>query len=99
MVLLEAQAAGLPIVSFECKCGPKDLIRDGENGYLVAEGDVEALASRIVSLTKDVTLRKKMGAGAFVDSCEYDEEKVMKMWEEMFCASLSTAESGRKRNI
>ena len=37
MVLLEAQAFGLPIVAFQCKCGPKDIVSDGMNGYLVAK--------------------------------------------------------------
>lgn len=99
MVLLEAQAAGLPIVSFDCKCGPKDLIRDGENGYLVTDGDVEIFASRILELIEKPDLRQSMGRQAFADSCEYDEEKVMKMWEKLFCASLSTAKRECLRNL
>ena len=45
MVLIEAQAAGLPAVSFACKCGPRDVITDGDDGILVQEGDIDALAA------------------------------------------------------
>lgn len=84
MVLLEAQAAGLPIVSFSCKCGPKDVIRDGKNGYLVEEGDVQGLAEKLLVLIKDERLRKEMGRQAFEDSKRYDEELIMQQWLKVF---------------
>lgn len=84
MVLLEAQAAGLPIVSFACKCGPKDVVEDGTDGFLVKEGDVDALADRLVRLIKDETLRKRMGARAFARSERYTEERIMKQWTDLF---------------
>ncbi|MCI1648479.1 MAG: glycosyltransferase family 4 protein [Bacteroides sp.] len=84
MVLLEAQACGLPIVSFACKCGPKDLITDGENGFLVADGDVELMAIRLVELMKNETLRRKMGDNARVNAGLFLEKKVMDKWEDLF---------------
>lgn len=86
MVLLEAQAAGLPVVSFECKCGPKDVVTDGVDGYLVPEGDVEALADRMLRLIRDEELRKKMGAAAYASSERYSEDEVMTRWVELFNA-------------
>jgi glycosyltransferase involved in cell wall biosynthesis len=84
MVLLEAQAAGLPIVSFACKCGPKDVVEEGVDGFLVEEGDVDALADRLVLLMKDEALRKQMGAAAYARSERYLEERIMKQWMDLF---------------
>lgn len=84
MVLLEAQSAGLPIVSFECKCGPKDVLTDGVDGFLVKEGDVTSLATKILELITDEDLRRKMGAEAYKNSERFSEEKVMAQWVELF---------------
>ena len=84
MVLLEAQAVGIPVVTFDCKCGPRDVVTDGVDGFIVPEGDVKALAARIETLIKDDTLRRQMGAAAFKASNRFDEEKIMNQWKEMF---------------
>lgn len=84
MVLLEAQAAGLPIVSFECKCGPKDVIEDGVDGFLVKEGDIDAMAEKLLLLMDDEMLRKKMGAVAFTRSERYAEDCIMQQWTDLF---------------
>jgi glycosyltransferase involved in cell wall biosynthesis len=84
MVLLEGQAFGLPIVSFECKCGPKDIITNGEDGFLVQEGNVWELANKIIQLIEDETLRKKMGRMAKVNSERFSEPIVMSKWVELF---------------
>lgn len=84
MVLLEAQAAGLPIVSFDCKCGPKDLIENGVNGFLVKEGDTEVLADRLFALINDENQRDEMGQAAYHNSTRYAEEVIMKQWEDLF---------------
>ena len=84
MVLLEAQAAGLPIVSFECKCGPKDVIEDGVDGFLVKEGDIDALAEKLLLLMDNEILRKKMGGVAFIRSERYAEDRIMQHWTDLF---------------
>ena len=84
MVLLEAQATGIPIVAFDCKCGPRDVVTDGVDGFIVPEGDVKALAARIETLIKDDALRRQMGQAAFRASDRFDEEKIMNQWKEMF---------------
>ena len=84
MVLLESQAAGVPSVAFACKCGPRDIIEDGKNGFLVPEGDVEMFADDLLKLMRDPVLLKRMGADAFAMSEEWSEEKIMKQWQTLF---------------
>ena len=47
IVLLEAMTAGLPVVSFDCEWGPRDMVTDGHDGLLVKDGDVEHLLDHL----------------------------------------------------
>ncbi len=84
MVLLEAMRCGLPVVSFACKCGPRDLIEDGVNGLLIEEGNIEQLASGLMKLIANPELRKKMGAQAYHASSKYTEAVIMPQWVKLF---------------
>lgn len=84
MVLLEAQSFGIPIVAFQCKCGPKDIVSDGINGYLVPEGDIAGMARRLEILMKDEDLRKRMGLRAKESALRFNEETIMKKWMNTF---------------
>lgn len=84
MVMVEAMACGLPVVSFDYKCGPKDIIRHGENGLLVKNGDIESLAVAMMRLMADESLRRKMSmiARNVVDT--YSEDSIMQKWMHLF---------------
>ena len=84
MVMIEAMACGLPAVSFDFKCGPKDIIRHGENGLLVKNGDIQGLAEAMMKLMEDEALRRKMSMEARKITETYSEEVVMKQWMELF---------------
>jgi glycosyltransferase involved in cell wall biosynthesis len=84
MVMIEAMACGLPVVSFDYKCGPKDIIREGENGILVSDGDIEGLAAGMRELMDDADYRMKLSEGAKKITETYSEEAVMKRWMELF---------------
>lgn len=84
MVIVEAMACGLPSVAFDCKCGPKDIIRPGENGLLVRDGDEEGLAQTLMTLMEDDALRKRMSQRAREVVKEYSEEAVMARWMRLF---------------
>ncbi len=63
--LLEAMAMGMPVVATDCPCGgPRAVIRDGENGFLIAVGDEDALADRLSTLIDDKALADRMGEKA-----------------------------------
>lgn len=84
MVLLEAQAFGLPIISFNCKCGPSDIVDNGKNGFLVEEGNVPAFASQLRKVMADVELRKEMSRNALEASKKFSVEPVMSRWMQLF---------------
>ncbi len=84
MVLLEAMGYGIPTVSFACPCGPRDLIVDGENGYLVSEGNIEELADRLIFLMSNSQKRKEMGLKAYLRSNDFSKEKIMRQWIDLF---------------
>jgi len=87
MVLLEAQSAGLPIVSFSCKCGPRDVITDGVDGFLVPEGDTAQFAQKLALLMSDSPagkLRKKMSEAALKSSGRFAPEPILNRWDKLF---------------
>lgn len=84
MVMIEAMASGLPVVSFDFKCGPKDIIDNGENGFLVSNGDIDSLAETMMKLMADDELRKEMGEQAKKVVERYSEQKVMDKWVSLF---------------
>lgn len=80
--LIEAMALGLPCVSTDCPCGgPRDLIRDGENGYLIPVGDADALADRLTRLLADEDKAEAMGKRAAMLQESYQPERVNAEWE------------------
>lgn len=84
MVLLEAMVCGVPCVSFDCPHGPRNIIRDGEDGLLVEYLNPQALADGICRLIEDDALRKQLGAKARENIQRFSQENVMKQWTELF---------------
>lgn len=84
MVMIEAMACGVPVVSFAFKCGPKDIIRHQENGLIVPEGDIVALAKALSFMMKDNALRAYCSQNAREIIAEYSEEVIMKKWMDLF---------------
>lgn len=84
MVMVEAMACGLPAVTFDYKCGPRDIIIDEENGLIVPDGDIDGLAEAMVRLMKDDDLRKRMGENARKVVEKYSEDRVMGLWVNLY---------------
>jgi glycosyltransferase involved in cell wall biosynthesis len=84
LVLPEALSCGLPIVSFDCPCGPKEIIEDGKCGFLVPSGDIDALAERLLLLIEDTRLREEMAKEAKIRSKKFAKEQVLRRWTEVF---------------
>jgi len=83
MVLIEAQKAGLPVVSFDIPCGPSDVISDGENGYLIPPFDTDMLAERIIELIEDCEKRKQYSAHSEMHHAGFEKQVILEKWKEM----------------
>lgn len=83
-VLIEAMAYGLPVVSVDCKTGPKDIIRHEVNGLLVAQEDDGALAAGLERLFGDEGLRSSLGTEAIKVRELYGISRIASSWERLF---------------
>jgi glycosyltransferase involved in cell wall biosynthesis len=88
MVLIEAMSCGLPLVSFDCACGPKDIITPGEDGILVKCFNTEEMGEAINSLIEDDEKRRVMGENAYRNSSRYKMENISKLWLNLFNSVL-----------
>ena len=79
--LIEAMCLGIPSISTDCPCGgPRELIEDGVNGYLIPVGDEEALADRLRRIFSDEEGAERMGKQAALLLEEYRPERVNAEW-------------------
>ena len=84
MVLVEAMSCGLPVVSFDCPCGPKDIIKDHIDGLLVENGNVEKLADAIIWLIQHPEQHKAMATKATENVQRFRIEKIAEQWKSLF---------------
>jgi len=96
MVLIEAMSAGLPVVSFDCPRGPRDIVEDGHDGILVPAEDVGAMAAGLSRLMDDQQLRVKMAFAAREKAGHYSMEHIGEKWHELF-ADLALPRQARRR--
>jgi glycosyltransferase involved in cell wall biosynthesis len=72
IVLVEALACGLPVVSTDCKGGPREILEDGGSGLLVPVGDPQSMATAILRLLEDKELYSEMSAQATRRASDFD---------------------------
>ena len=87
LVGIEAMSAGLPSVAFDCPRGPRELIQNDENGYLVPDGDVPAFTAALEKLVVDTELRLTMGKAALSEASKYQISTIGETWERL-CANI-----------
>ncbi|MEI6679466.1 MAG: glycosyltransferase family 4 protein [Mariniphaga sp.] len=90
MVLLEAQACGLPIVAFDCETGPSEIVTNNENGYLIADYNIEKMSQQLAELASDFDKRKEFGENARNNVRKFFPDQVFAQWERLF-EQLSSA--------
>jgi len=80
MVMIEAKSFGLPMVSFDCLTGPRDIIKQGKDGILIADQQVELFAQELASLLNNRARIKAMGKEALINARFYEPENIVKCW-------------------
>jgi len=81
MVLLEAQAAGLPIISFDCPTGPRNIITNNNNGILVENNNQTDFVTQLTKLTSNEKARTTLAKNGLVNVQKYTLEKIMEIWD------------------
>ena len=84
MVLIEAMAAGLPVVAFDCPTGPADLLEGGRSGILVPLGDVGGLTDGIRRVVSDEAERRRLADAGALRARDFDPDVRALEWEQLF---------------
>lgn len=84
MVLIEAMCCGLPCIAFDCPCGPKEIIQNGKNGFLIPMNNLDLFERELKKLMSNYDLRCKMGEEAIDSIKKYLPEIVCEKWKNLF---------------
>jgi glycosyltransferase involved in cell wall biosynthesis len=95
MVMVEAMAAGVPAVAFDCPTGPRDIITNGVDGFLVPNRKTQAFANALVRLIEMGEDRIAMGRAARRTAESLNQETIARRWEEEIAWVDAQAEKRR----
>lgn len=80
LVLLEAQSYGIPVLAFDSAQGAKEIIKNGHNGFLIKNRNIDEMAQVSYVLLNDLDLRKKLGQTGRKYAERYRKENITEMW-------------------
>ena len=83
LVLLEAKASKLPLISFDIATGPSEIIRNNIDGILVEPYDIDKMADAINKLIKEEALRKEMSKNSRENIEKFRKENILRQWIEL----------------
>tara|TARA_R110002020_G_scaffold390778_2_gene601231 strand:+ start:1483 stop:2577 length:1095 start_codon:yes stop_codon:yes gene_type:complete len=82
-VLIESLACGTPVISMDCKTGPREIIEHEKNGILIPDGDFLKLREQIDRLYEDKNLLEKLSANSVQSVTHFSMEEIAKEWREL----------------
>ena len=91
--LCEAMACGLPVISFDCSSGPRQIIRNATDGILVPPEDIGALSATMEKLITEPETRARLALQAPKIVERFGLEKIMEMWETVICDAITQSEA------
>ena len=83
MCMIEAQSFGLPIVAFDCKTGPSEIINNNKDGFLIKNENIEELAEKLLLLINDRDKLEKFSLEARKSAKRFTLEEIIKNWQEL----------------
>ena len=84
LVIIEAMSCGLPVISFDCENGPRNIITDSHDGFLISPFDINQYAEKMICLIQNDALRQQMGQHAFQSSKRYNIDTIGYQWKQLF---------------
>lgn len=84
LVLIEAMSCGLPCIAFDCPYGPRNIIKNNINGFLIENGNIKEMIDKIKIFINDKSLRVTMGNEAAKSTQSYQPKYIMKQWNDLF---------------
>ena len=99
MVILEAMSVGLPVVAYDCPTGPRDIVSDGVDGYVVPDGRTRLMAEALGRLMDDDDRRRRFGDAALEKAERYQLEAIGARWEELFGELAAARRSGPRARL
>lgn len=81
MVLLEAISFGLPVISFDCPSGPRDIIHNDVNGYLIKPESLIDYQNKLITLINNPSILMHLSSGAIETSNNWSDDKIISLWE------------------
>lgn len=98
MSVTESLLCGTPVVSYRYSYGPKDLICNGENGFLVSNGNINELADKIVITLQDKNKLNKMSLCAR-SRCFEIKQSIIPAWQAVFAYINKNANQGARDSL
>lgn len=88
MVLLESLSVGLPVIAYDCPTGPKHILKNEEDSFLVPYKNLDIFTEKLKHLMQNEHQRALMGAEGIENVQRFSIEKVMKQWKDLFISLL-----------
>lgn len=79
-VLIEAMSSGLPVVAYDVRVGPRAIVKDGVNGYLIKDNEERVFVEKLGMLLDDIDKNFEMSEQAMVSAAEFSEDRVIQKW-------------------
>lgn len=83
LVLVEASSLGIPCISFDIDVGPREIIKDGKNGFIIKDRNKELMKKKILEIMNSRDFRNEIGNNAKINAEKYYIENVVNEWKKI----------------